>query len=56
MTKQSFWSLIAVLINLPADKISPFMRAWKNSNAMNQQVRQIVAAFDLLSRGGESDF
>ncbi len=51
-----FWSLIAVLINLPADKISPFMRAWKNSNAMNQQVRQIVAAFDLLSRGEESDF
>ncbi|GHV97575.1 CCA-adding enzyme [Lactobacillus nasalidis] len=51
-----FWSLIVIMLNLPVGQIAAFMREWKNSNAMSQQVKKIVAAFDLLSQRAASDF
>lgn len=45
----SLWSLIIILLKLPDEEISKFMRDWKNSNAMAEQVERIIKFFDLVS-------
>lgn len=52
----SLWSLIIILLKLPNDRIHQFMRDWKNSNAMTEEVENIVNFFDLLSEKTPSDF
>lgn len=52
----SLWSIIIILLKLQNDQISKFMRAWKNSNAMSDEVEKIVNFFDLLSETSPSDY
>ncbi|GAA3629850.1 CCA tRNA nucleotidyltransferase [Lactobacillus hamsteri] len=52
----SLWSIIIILLKIQNDKIGKFMRDWKNSNAMTNDVEQIVAFFDLLSDHVPSDY
>lgn len=54
--ESSLWSLIIILLKLPDQQISSFMRDWKNSNAMSAKVNAIVRFFDLLSDHVPTDF
>ena len=51
----SLWSIIIILLKISDDQIDRFMRDWKNSNAMTEKVRKIVALFDLISEKSPSD-
>lgn len=44
----SLWSIIIILLKIQNDHIHRFMRDWKNSNAMTEEVERIVEFFDLL--------
>lgn len=52
----SLWSIIIILLKIENDQIGHFMRDWKNSNAIRQQVQRIVEFFDLLSDHAPSDY
>lgn len=52
----SLWSIIIILLKLPNAKIHEFMRAWKNSNAMTDEVERVVSFFDILSEKTPSDY
>lgn len=52
----SLWSLIIILLKIQNNDISKFMRDWKNSNAMNDEVQRIVEFFDVLSDHVPTDF
>lgn len=54
--ENSLWSLIIILLKIQNNDISKFMRDWKNSNAMNDQVQRIVEFFDILSDHVPTDF
>lgn len=54
--ENSLWSLIILLLKLPNEQIHRFMRDWKNSNAMTEQVERIINLFDLLSSHAPSDY
>lgn len=45
-----------ILLKLPNEKIPSFMRMWKNSNAMERQVADIVTFFDLVSSRAPSNY
>ena len=51
----SLWSIIIILLKISDNQITRFMRDWKNSNAMTEKVRKIVALFDLISEKSPSD-
>ena len=51
----SLWSIIIILLKISDNQIDRFMRDWKNSNAMTEKVRKIVALFDLISEKSPSD-
>lgn len=51
----SLWSIIIILLKISDNQIACFMRDWKNSNAMTEKVRKIVALFDLISEKSPSD-
>lgn len=51
----SLWSIIIILLKISDNQIARFMRDWKNSNAMTEKVRRIVALFDLISEKSPSD-
>ena len=51
----SLWSIIIILLKISDDQIARFMHDWKNSNAMTEKVRKIVALFDLISEKSPSD-
>ena len=51
----SLWSIIIILLKISDNQIARFMRDWKNSNAMTEKVRKIVALFDLISEKSPSD-
>ena len=50
------WALMIILLKLPNEKIPSFMRMWKNSNAMERQVADIVAFFDLISSRAPNNY
>lgn len=52
----SLWSIIIILLKIQNDKIGTFMRDWKNSNAMTNEVEQIVSFFDVLSDHVPGDY
>lgn len=52
----SLWSLIILLLKIPNEQIHQFMRDWKNSNAMAEQVERIINLFDLISSRAPSDY
>lgn len=52
----SLWSLIIILLKIQDKDISKFMRDWKNSNAMNDEVQRVVEFFDVLSDHVPTDF
>lgn len=52
----SLWSLIIILLKIQDQDIRRFMRDWKNSNAMCDEVERIVKFFDLLCDHVPSDF
>lgn len=52
----NLWALTIILLKLPNDKIPHFMRMWKNSNAMERQVADIVAFFDLISSHAPNNY
>lgn len=52
----NLWALMIILLKVPNDRINHFMRAWKNSNAMERQVAQIVEFFDLVSTHDPSNY
>ncbi len=52
----SLWSIIIILLKLPNNKITGFMRDWKNSNATTDSVERIVELFDLLAERIPSDY
>lgn len=52
----NLWALMIILLKLPNDKIPHFMRMWKNSNAMERQVADIVAFFDLISSHAPNNY
>lgn len=55
-TEANLWALMIILLKLPNDKIPHFMRMWKNSNAMERQVADIVAFFDLISSHAPNNY
>ncbi|MEK2461485.1 CCA tRNA nucleotidyltransferase [Lactobacillus gasseri] len=55
-TEANLWALMIILLKLPNEKIPSFMRMWKNSNAMERQVADIVAFFDLVSSRAPSNY
>ncbi|WEV39404.1 CCA tRNA nucleotidyltransferase [Lactobacillus sp. ESL0680] len=52
----SLWAIVIILLKIPNEQITKFMRDWKNSNAMTSEVEKIVALFDLLSERTPTDF
>lgn len=52
----SLWSIITILLKIPTDRIGHFMRNWKNSNAMTNEVEKIVEFFDKISDSPPTDF
>ena len=52
----NLWALMIILLKLPNEKIPSFMRMWKNSNAMERQVADIVAFFDLISSRAPNNY
>lgn len=48
-TEENLWALMIILLKVDNQDIAKFMRKWKNSNAMERQVAQIVEFFDLIS-------
>lgn len=52
----SLWAIIIILLKLSNEQINQFMRDWKNSNAMIDQVQRIVEFFDILSDHVPTDF
>lgn len=52
----NLWALMIILLKLSNDKIPHFMRMWKNSNAMERQVADIVAFFDLISSHAPNNY
>lgn len=55
-TEANLWALMIILLKLPNEKIPSFMRMWKNSNAMERQVADIVTFFDLVSSRAPSNY
>jgi tRNA nucleotidyltransferase (CCA-adding enzyme) len=55
-TEANFWAVIIILLGLEIKQIRSFMRQWKNSNALTNQVEAIVSFFDLLSRKTPDDY
>ena len=55
-TEANLWALMIILLKLPNEKIPSFMRMWKNTNAMERQVADIVAFFDLVSSRAPSNY
>ena len=55
-TEANLWALMIILLKLPNEKIPSFMRMWKNSNAMERQVADIVAFFDLISSRAPNNY
>ncbi len=49
-TEANLWALMIILLKLPNDKM------WKNSNAMERQVADIVAFFDLISSHAPNNY
>lgn len=54
--ESSLWAIIIILLKIPTNKISKFMRDWKNSNAITNEVERIVEFFDLVSDHSPSDY
>lgn len=52
----SLWSIIIILLKISNDRMGSFMRDWKNSNAMLDQVERIVYFFDIISDHVPSNF
>lgn len=52
----SLWSIVIILLKIQNNQIASFMKKWKNSNAMTNQVEQIIACFDLLADRVPSDY
>lgn len=55
-TEASLWALMIILLKVPTDQIAHFMRLWKNSNAMEREVADIVDFFDLISAHDPSNY
>lgn len=55
-TESNLWALIIILLKVPDDQISKFMRDWKNSNAMTEKVERIIKMFDLIADHAPSDY
>ena len=55
-TEANLWALMIILLKLPNEKIPSFMRMWKNSNALERQVADIVTFFDLVSSRAPSNY
>lgn len=55
-TEANLWALMIILLKIPTNKIARFMRKWKNSNAMERQVAEIVEFFDLVSAQDPTNF
>lgn len=55
-TEANLWALMIILLKLPNEKIAHFMRIWKNSNAMERQVADIVSFFDLISSRAPNNY
>ena len=55
-TEANLWALMIILLKLPNEKIAHFMRIWKNSNAMERQVADIVGFFDLISSRAPNNY
>lgn len=54
--ESSLWSIIIILLKMQNDQIAKFMRDWKNSNAVKQEVQRIVEFFDVLSDHAPTDY
>ncbi|MDO4912215.1 MAG: CCA tRNA nucleotidyltransferase [Lactobacillus sp.] len=54
--ESSFWAIMVILLKLDKMEIPKFMRAWKNSNAMKQEVLETVIFFDSLMDHTPSDW
>lgn len=52
----SLWAIIIILLKLKYQEIHQFMRDWKNSNAMTDEVERIVEFFDLLCVKTPTDY
>lgn len=52
----SLWAVIIILLKVPNENISKFMRDWKNSNAMTEKVEQIIKMFDLIADHVPTDY
>ena len=52
----SLWAIVIILLKLPNEKIHRFMRDWKNSNSMTDEVERIVNFFDALSGHTPTDY
>lgn len=55
-TESNLWALIIILLKVPDDQISKFMRDWKNSNAMTEKVERIIKMFDLIADHAPTDY
>lgn len=55
-TESNLWALIIILLKVPDDQISKFMRDWKNSNAMTEKVERIIKIFDLIADHAPTDY
>lgn len=55
-TESNLWALIIILLKVPDDQITKFMRDWKNSNAMTEKVERIIKTFDLIADHTPSDY
>lgn len=55
-TEEGLWSVIIILLGLDDDQVAPFLRAWKNSNAVIHQVQSNVHWFDFLTETSPSDY
>lgn len=54
--ESSLWAIIIILLKVPNEQISKFMRDWKNSNAMTDKVERIIKMFDLIADHEPSDY
>lgn len=54
-TEAVFWSLIVVLIKIPTAKIHQFLRDWKNSNDLMQEVTKIIETFDVITESSPTN-
>lgn len=52
----SLWAVIIILLKVSNENIGKFMRDWKNSNAMTENVEQIIKMFDLIADHVPTDY